>query len=139
MQSIDRMPRGRRGPAGVQNVEPRSAGRFGKRGDAMRRHKRRDPVTPEAREAVFRRDGYACIAPSLGGSAADCWGRLTIEHVKAELRSSVRAESIPSRMVSLCQGHTEDGRRAGFQWNTNAENRSKVRAYLAVFSPEEEG
>ncbi len=97
----------------------------------MKRGRRKDPVSAVDALYVFKRDG-GCIAPRLGGNPADCWGRLTIEHVKAELRSSVRAKSIPSRMVSLCQGHTEDGRRAGFQWNTNAENRALVRAYLAA-------
>jgi hypothetical protein len=99
----------------------------------IRRRARRDPVDPRDALYVFKRDG-GCIAPSLGGSATDCWGRLTIEHVKAELRSSVRAESIPSRMVTLCQGHMEDGRKAGFQWNTNAENRALVRRYLGEVS-----
>ena len=95
----------------------------------IRRHAHKSPVRAVDALYVFARDG-GCIAPRLGGSAEDCWGRLTIEHVKAELRAGVRAESIPSRMVTLCQGHTEDGRKAGFQWNTNAENRALVRAYL---------
>jgi hypothetical protein len=93
------------------------------------RRAKKDPVSAVLRLAVLERDG-GCIAPRLGGSAADCWGRLTIEHVKAELRMGRRGE----HMVSLCQGHTEDGRKAGFQWNTNAENRTKVRAYLEVVS-----
>lgn len=102
------------------------------RHNPIRRRAYRDPVSPELRLLIFERDG-GCIAPFLGGSAADCWGRLTIEHVKAELRSSVRAESIPSRMVTLCQGHTEDGRKAGRQWNTTKANRALVRTYLERF------
>jgi hypothetical protein len=95
----------------------------------IRRRARRDPVDPRVALAVFKRDG-GCIAPLLGGSAADCWGRLTIEHVKVELRIGRRAESILSRMVTLCQGHTEDGRKAGQQWNTTKANRALVRDYL---------
>jgi hypothetical protein len=89
----------------------------------------RDPVTPEIRLAVLARDG-SCIAPLVGGSAHDCWGRSTIEHVKDQLRMGRRAPSDLGHLVSLCQGHTEDGRRAGFQWNTAKANRAAIRAYL---------
>ena len=96
---------------------------------------RRDPVTPEVAAFVFARD-EGCIAPRLGGSAFDCWGRLTLEHVKRELRMSKRAESVPECLVTLCEGHTEPGRKAGYQWNTDKRNRAKVRDYLAsVESP----
>lgn len=88
-----------------------------------------DPVTPETRIAVLRRDG-SCVAPLLGASALDCWGRSTLEHVKDELRMSKRAPSDLRHLVALCEGHTENGRRAGHQWNTTKENRAKVRAYL---------
>ena len=90
---------------------------------------RKDPVTTSMRLAVLTRDG-GCVAPLLGGSALDCWGRLTLEHVKDEPQMGVRAPSDLSHLVTLCQGHTEDGRRAGFQWNTNRANREAVRAYL---------
>lgn len=96
----------------------------------MKRTRRRDPVTPTLALQVFARDG-GCIAPQLGGSMMDCFGRLTIEHVKPELRMGVRAKSIPSETVTLCEGHTEPGRRAGYQWNTAKDNRERVRAYLA--------
>jgi hypothetical protein len=90
---------------------------------------RKDPVKATTRLRVFARD-KGCVAPLLGGSAMDCWGRLTLEHVKDELRMGVRAPSDESHLVTLCQGHTEDGRRAGFQWNTARENRLLVREYL---------
>jgi hypothetical protein len=90
---------------------------------------RADPVTPETAAAVFLRDG-SCIAPLLGGSAHDCWGRATLEHVKDELRMGKRAPSDLRHLVALCSGHTEEGRRAGYQWNTDKANRAKVRAYL---------
>jgi hypothetical protein len=86
---------------------------------------RRDPVTPEMAAETFARDG-GCIAPRLGAESP-CWGRLTIEHVKRELRMGKRGDLL----VSLCEGHTEPGMKAGFQWNTNADNRAKVRDYLA--------
>jgi hypothetical protein len=96
----------------------------------MKRHARRDPVTTSVCLAVILRDG-GCVAPQLGGSVMDCWGRLTLEHVKDELRMGVRAPSDLAHLVTLCQGHTEDGRRAGYQWNTDAANRARVREYLA--------
>ena len=91
---------------------------------------RRDPVTPEVALAVFTRDG-GCIAPRLGGSFMDCWGRNRVEHVKAEPRMGRRAESIAERLVTLCEGHTEPGMRAGYVWATAKENREACREYLA--------
>jgi hypothetical protein len=96
----------------------------------LRRRPRRDPVSPTLALHVFARDG-GCIAPLLGGSVMDCWGRLTAEHVKDELRMGVRAPSDMSHLVTLCEGHTEPGRRAGYQWNTAKDNRARVRDYLA--------
>jgi len=90
---------------------------------------RRDRVTPEMAAEVFARDG-GCIAPRLGAESP-CWGRITIEHVKRDLRMGKRAEPRLDRLVSLCEGHTEPGMRAGRQWNTDKRNRAKVRAYLA--------
>lgn len=92
--------------------------------------RRQDPVTPEMAATIFLRDG-GCVAPRIGGSAADCWGRMTIEHVKRELRAAKRAEPVPECLVTLCEGHTEPGRRAGYQWNTDKRNRALVRDYLA--------
>ncbi len=91
---------------------------------------RKDPVTPELRIALFERDG-SCIAPLVGGSANDCFGRSTIEHVKSDLRMGVRAASDLEHCVVLCEGHSENGRRAGYQWNTAKPNRDAVREYLA--------
>lgn len=102
----------------------------------MKRHARRDPVTADVRLAVFARDG-GCVAPRLGGSFLDCFGRLTLEHVKDELRLGVRAASDPAHLISLCQGHTEDGRKAGYQWNTDKRNRELVREYLRVVNDPE--
>ena len=34
-------------------------------------------------------------------------------------------------LVSLCEGHTEPGMRAGYQWNTDKRNRALVRDYLS--------
>jgi hypothetical protein len=79
--------------------------------------------------SVFARDG-GCLAPRLGGSVMDCWGRLRIEHVKAEPRMGVRAESQMDRLATLCEGHTEPGMRAGYVWCTDKVNREALRAYL---------
>lgn len=91
---------------------------------------KRDPVTPELRAQVIARDD-GCMAPRLGGTFHDCFGRLTLEHVKDELRMGVRAPSDPAHLVTLCEGHTENGRRGGYQWNTDKANRERVREYLA--------
>ena len=53
------------------------------------------------------------MAPKLGGSRMDCWGRDRIEHVKAEPRMGVRAEARMDRLVTLCEGHSEPGMKAG--------------------------
>lgn len=91
----------------------------------IRRKPRRDPVSPEQAAAVFLRDG-GCLAPRLGGSAMDCWGRNRIEHVKREPRMGRRGDLLGT----LCQGHTEDGTRAGYCWATDATNRRRMREYL---------
>lgn len=93
---------------------------------------RRDPVSPATALAVLRRDA-GCIAPRLGGNAADCWGRNRIEHVKKDPRMGRRAESVESRLVTLCEGHTEPGMRAGYVWCTTKENRAAMRTYLIEF------
>lgn len=64
------------------------------------------------RETVFRRDG-GCVLAKLepGHECRDVWGarhlptelwRLTLEHVKDELRMGVRAPSDEAHMVALC-------------------------------------
>ena len=87
-------------------------------------------VTPELREAVFLRDGNECVAPRLGGSSMDCFGRLRLEHVKDEPRMGVRAASDMAHLVTLCSGHTEDGMRGGKVWCTDKRNREAMRRYL---------
>ena len=118
---------------------------------------RSDPVTPEMRIAVVQRDTKAvmafffakgvkptelhqwfwsrpvCVAPMLDEEQIEkCWGRSTIEHVKDLFRMGVRAPSDMAHLVTLCQGHTEDGRTAGEQWNTKKSSRDLVRSYLAA-------
>ena len=98
---------------------------------------RRDPVTPEVREAVLRRDG-GCVAPELWpciehgadcGSPPDpCDGRLTLDHVKDEPRMGKRAPSDPAHLVTLCWHHHLDG------WATS--HRPELRAYLREVSHE---
>ncbi len=64
----------------------------------------RDRVTHEVALAVLQRDG-GCVAPHLGGSYADCSGRITLDHVKDQPRMGKRAPSDPAHLVSLCEGH----------------------------------
>lgn len=75
--------------------------------------------------AIFLRDG-GCLAPRLGGSAHDCFGRLRIEHVKREQRMGKRGDLLGT----LCEGHTETGMRAGYVWCTDRVNRQAMREYL---------
>ena len=92
----------------------------------MTRWRRSDKVSPELHDAVIARDGYSCLAPRLGGSVMDCWGRLRIEHVKREPRMGKRGDLLGT----LCEGHTEPGMRAGYVWCTDAENRRRMREHL---------
>ena len=101
----------------------------------------RDRVTSEMRAAVLVRDALAmskahlspspiCIAPVVDpDERGRCWGRSTLDHVKSELRMGVRAKSDMEHLVAVCQGHMEDGRKAGYQWNTA--HRAEQREYLA--------
>lgn len=101
---------------------------------------RKDPVTPEVHRQVIERDRAAmiavgmkqrivCVAPVIDPrQSGRCWGRSTLDHVKDEPRMGVRAPSDPAHLATLCEGHTEAGARAGFQWNTA--NRPGIRVYL---------
>jgi hypothetical protein len=90
----------------------------------------RTTVTPELRAAVIKRDGD-CMAPRLGGTSMDCFGRLRLEHVQdGGGRMGVRAESDMAHLVTLCSGHTEDGMRGGYVWCTDRRNRDAMRRYL---------
>ena len=73
-----------------------------------------DPVTPALREAVLRRDGR-CVAAILDrahicrdayGTPHDprSLGKLSLEHVKDQLRMGVRAPSDEAHLVALCYG-----------------------------------
>ena len=96
---------------------------------------RKDAVPATVALTVFKRDD-GCVAPRLGGTVMDCFGRLRIEHVKAEPRMGKRAEPIEQRLVTLCEGHTEPGMRAGDVWCTDKVNREACRAYLRGLYPE---
>jgi hypothetical protein len=110
---------------------------------------KRDLVNPELRQIVLARDIrewgarqplfasrrgamrsiQGCMAVPLAPSTSGpCFGKLTLDHVKDEPRMGKRAASDPAHLVSLCQGHTEDGMRGGSQWNTA--NRPLLRWYL---------
>lgn len=89
----------------------------------------RDRVTPGVALAVFTRD-QGCVAPRLGGSFMDCWGRNTIAHVKDEPRMGRRAPSDPAHLATVCEGHAEAGMKAGYVWVTDKQNIAKLREYL---------
>jgi hypothetical protein len=87
-------------------------------------------VPPAVAEAVIARD-QGCMAPRLGGSILDCWGRLRIEHVQTGYgRMGKRAENTLQNLITLCEGHTEPGARAGYVWCTDKANRDRCRAHL---------
>jgi hypothetical protein len=102
----------------------------------------KDPVTPELRHGVIARDARfvlrhrdlrvsdpVCVAPVLDPGAGPCSGGTTLDHVKSQLRMGVRAPSDEAHLVTLCDGHTERGAKAGHQWNTA--HRPLLRRYLA--------
>lgn len=90
-------------------------------------------VTADLRREVFERDG-ACVGYRLNSShiCADQWGtshspfalgRMSLEHVKDDLRMGVKAESDRAHMITLC-------------WRLNLqppskEQRAGFREYLA--------
>ena len=91
----------------------------------------RDRVSPETALFVLRRDA-GCVAPRLGGSSMDCWGRNRLEHVQeGGGRMGRRAPSDAAHLVTLCEGHCESGARAGYVWCTDKVNRAAMREYLA--------
>lgn len=80
----------------------------------LRRRGHKDPVTAELRAFVLDRDGW-CVLAKLNPEhqCRDTWGtphhpadksRLTIEHVKTELRMGVRAPSDKDHLITLCYG-----------------------------------
>jgi hypothetical protein len=95
----------------------------------------RDRVPADLALAVLARDSGR-IAPRLGGSYHDCWGRNRIEHVKAEPRMSKRAEPRLDRLVTVCEGHSEPGTKAGYCWATDKANRYAMREYLRSLYPD---
>lgn len=93
---------------------------------------RRDLVTPEVREFVLRRDRQ-CILFRMdeGHRCRDRFGnlhsafntdRLTLEHVKSELRMGRRAPSDPAHLVAMCH--------AGNVGVPSKEQRAAIREYL---------
>lgn len=102
----------------------------------LRRKPPRDPVTPDVRAAVMGRDGGCVLAGlDLTHQCRDQWGnphsptdlsRMTLEHVKDELRMGVRAASDPMHLVVMCWS-------ANDRVPTKAQ-RVAIREYLASFT-----
>jgi hypothetical protein len=96
-------------------------------------------VPPALARQVLARDG-GCVAPRLGGTILDCWGRNRIEHVQTDYgRTGRRADNTLWNLVTLCQGHTEDGMRAGYVWATDHANRERCRDHLRKLYPDKLG
>jgi hypothetical protein len=87
---------------------------------------RRDPVTPETRDAVLQRDS-GCVASRVCDCLAShedaCFGRLTLDHVKDQPRMGKRAPSDMAHLVTLCWHH-----HLGSGWATA--HRPELRLYL---------
>lgn len=95
----------------------------------------RDIIRWQQEEPLFRRkraltkSTIGCVAVFLAPiTSGPCWGKLQLDHIKDQPRMGKRAPSDPQHLVSLCDGHTEPGMKAGFQWNTA--NRPLLREYL---------
>lgn len=93
-----------------------------------------DPVTPALRDEVLRRDG-GCVVALIEPEhvCRDRWGtphaasdrsKLTLEHVKDELRMGRRAPSDAAHLVALCYGAN-----VGVP---SKELRAALRSYLAT-------
>jgi hypothetical protein len=65
---------------------------------------RKDPVTPELRLAVLRRD-LGCVAPIHDPGADTCRGALTLDHVKEQPMMGKRAPSDMAHLVTVCEHH----------------------------------
>lgn len=100
--------------------------------DGRPRRTKPDPVTASVRWAVMRRDG-ACVLSRLDAIhvCRDRWGnehpasaihRLTVEHVKSELRMGVRAPSDLGHLVAMCH--------AGNVGVPTKSEREQIREYL---------
>jgi len=76
------------------------------------------------------RDQRVCIAPLIDtGEVGRCSGRTTLDHVHDQMGvGKPRAKSDLDHLVSLCEGHTERGAKAGHIWNTA--HRQELRDYL---------
>lgn len=105
----------------------------------MKRHARKDPVTLETYSYVVARDGYWCVAPSLGAErpCRNRWGDpiyetsghftsddMTLDHVRDQPMMGKRAPSDPDHLVTLCWHHHLGG------WATG--HRPELREYLRL-------
>lgn len=91
-----------------------------------------DKVDPAEAQYVLARDG-GCIAPQVDPASGMCAGRIELDHVKDEARMADRAKSDRWHLVSVCEGHSEKGMRAGYIWNTS--HRDLERGWLAMKEP----
>lgn len=94
----------------------------------LRRHSKRDPVTPTMALRVFARD-RGCLAPQLSGDieAVSCGGRLTLDHVRDQPMMGKRAPSDERHLATVCEAH-----HIWTGWATS--HRPELRAYLEAVS-----
>ena len=83
---------------------------------------------PKLRLEVFALDG-GCVAPQIDPECGPCSGRLTLEHVRPGGGAMGAPKVHEARWcVSLCEGHTEPGMKAGRVWNLS--HKPQLREFL---------
>ena len=101
-----------------------------RRSGPIKRHSKKDPVTPALRLAVLQRDGERCLARRLDSLADYCDGPVQLDHIQEGYgRMGKRAASTPGTLASVCRHHHLDG------WATS--HRPLLRSYLALSVPPE--
>lgn len=79
--------------------------------------------------SIVVRHNPTCVAPLIDrAELGKCSGRTTLDHIKDQARMGKGAVSDADHLVALCEGHTEAGAKAGYQWNTS--HRPALRDYL---------
>lgn len=75
---------------------------------------RKDPVTPELRDAVLERD-KGCLGPRVG-MPGNCHFHLELDHVRASGGLGLRSPSTMENLATLCRDHHRLKTEAGRTW-----------------------
>jgi hypothetical protein len=102
-----------------------------RRDATMSAAKLRERLDPLTAARMASQGDLPCVAWIISGGPITCAGPWHLEHVKDDYRMGVKAEDDPEHLLNLCATHDERGMQAGFQWNTNSQNRILMRQYLA--------